>query len=141
MGSARVAGVTRARALRTRRLGADGVREVAACRTLDDALHYLTATAYRHDVTPGGSLAEAQRAVTATLLWHLRILAGWQSADGAGAVRALAAGFEISNAEGHLRTLVEPDPDQGVATAPDRERRDGNPPYPDSLSPGRRSPP
>ncbi|KUL22185.1 V-type ATPase subunit [Streptomyces regalis] len=116
MGAGWVAGVTRARALRTRCLGAEGIREVAASRTLDDALRYLAATPYRHDVTPGTTPTEAQRAVSATLLWHLRVLAGWQPATGAGAVRALAAGFEISNTEHHLRAL-EADPRQ-----PDPER-------------------
>ncbi|WP_406253812.1 V-type ATPase subunit [Streptomyces chartreusis] len=98
--------MTRARALRTRCLGDAGIREVAACTTLDDALRYLTATPYRHDVTMGATSAEAQRAVSATLLWHLRVLAGWQPATGADAVRALAAGFELSNTEHHLRALA-----------------------------------
>ncbi|MFF7795681.1 V-type ATPase subunit [Streptomyces sp. NPDC007991] len=106
MGAGWVAGVTRARALRTRCLGAEGIREVAASRTLDDALRYLAATPYRHDVTSGATPAEAQRAVSATLLWHLRVLAGWQPAAGADAIRALAAGFEISNTEHHLRALA-----------------------------------
>ncbi|MFC4463622.1 V-type ATPase subunit [Streptomyces xiangluensis] len=105
MGAGWVAGVTRARALRTRCLGADGVRNVAGSPTLDDALRYLAATAYRHDVTPGAAPAEAQRAVSATLLWHLRVLAGWQPATGTDAIRALAAGFEISNTEHQLRSL------------------------------------
>ncbi|MEU8849549.1 V-type ATPase subunit [Streptomyces sp. NPDC048564] len=100
-----VAGVTRARALRTRCMGAEGVSEVAASRTLDDALRYLAATPYRHDVSPGTTPDEAQRAVSATLLWHLRVLAGWQPATGTEVIRALAAGFEISNTEHHLRAL------------------------------------
>ncbi|MFF5570193.1 V-type ATPase subunit [Streptomyces luteogriseus] len=105
-----VAGATRARALRTRCLGAEGIGEVAASPTLDDALRYLAATPYRHS-TAGATPAEAQRAVSATLLWHLRVLAGWQPATGADAIRALAAGFEISNAEHHLRALAaEPGP-------------------------------
>lgn len=111
MGAGRVAGVTRARALRTRCLGAEGVREVAASSTLEDALRYLSATPYRHDVTPGATTAEAQRAVSATLLWHLRVLAGWQPGTGADAIRALTAGFEISNTEHHLRALTA-DPGQ-----------------------------
>ncbi|MEU2750032.1 V-type ATPase subunit [Streptomyces collinus] len=101
-----VAGVTRARALRTRCLGAEGIGEVAASPTLDDALRYLAATPYRHDVTSVVTPAEGQRAVSATLLWHLRVLAGWQPATGADAIRALAAGFEISNTEHHLRALA-----------------------------------
>lgn len=105
-----VAGVTRARALRGRQLGAEGIGTVAASRSLDDALRYLAATPYRHDVTTGASTAEAQHAVSAALLWHLRILAGWQPAAGVGVVRAIAAGFEISNTERHLRSLESAPP-------------------------------
>ncbi|MEH0416747.1 hypothetical protein [Streptomyces sp. B21-083] len=87
-------------------MGAEGTGQVAASGELDDALRYLAATPYRHDVTPGVTPAEAQRAVSATLLWHLRVLAGWQPATGADAVRTLAAGFEISNTEHHLSELA-----------------------------------
>ncbi|WP_324618048.1 V-type ATPase subunit [Streptomyces dysideae] len=100
-----MAGTTRARAMRSRCLGMTGLREVASAPTLDDALRYLGGTAYRRDLDPEASLAEAQRTVGATLLWHLRVLAGWQPRGGAAMVRALAAGFEISNAEDHLRAL------------------------------------
>ncbi|MFF7647563.1 V-type ATPase subunit [Streptomyces canus] len=106
MGAGWVAGVTRARALRTRCLGPEGIGEVAASRTLDGALRYLMATPYRHDINPGATPAEAQRAVSAALLWNLRVLAGWQPATGAQAVRALAAGFEISNTEHHLSEIA-----------------------------------
>ncbi|KOT42672.1 hypothetical protein ADK41_07690 [Streptomyces caelestis] len=106
MGAGWAAGVTRARALRTRCLGTGGIGEAAASPALDDALRSLSASPYRRDVAPGLTPAEAQRAVSATLLWHLRILAGWQPATGADAVRALAAGFEISNTEHHLRALA-----------------------------------
>ncbi|MGG7569302.1 V-type ATPase subunit [Streptomyces sirii] len=105
MGAGWVAGVTRARAMLSRCLGAEGLREVAAAPTLDDALRYLGTTAYRHGIGPEASLADAQRAVGATLLWHLRVLAGWQPRSGANAVRLLAAGFEIANVEEHLRTV------------------------------------
>ncbi|MGW3938794.1 hypothetical protein [Streptomyces phaeochromogenes] len=104
------AGVTRARALRTRCLGPEGIREVAGAPSLDAALRHLAATSYRRDLTPDASLAEGQRAVSATLLWHLRVLAGWQPSTGAHAIRLLAADFEISNTEQHLRTLSGPEP-------------------------------
>ncbi|MGW6542067.1 V-type ATPase subunit [Streptomyces massasporeus] len=128
MGAGWVAGVTRARALRTRCLGAEGIREVAASPTLEDALRYLAATPYRHDVGPGASPAEAQRAVSATLLWHLRVLAGWQPATGADAIRALASGFEISNAQHHLRPFSADKGRTPSARAPDVDTR-RLPPY------------
>lgn len=105
MSAAWVAGVTRARALLARTLGAQGVRETAAAETLEDALLRLGTSAYRRNLRAEAPLAEAQRAVSATLLWHLRVLAGWQPRAGANAIRVLAAGFEIANTEAHLRTL------------------------------------
>jgi hypothetical protein len=88
----------------------------------------LAATPYRHDVGPGATPAEAQHAVSATLLWHLRVLAGWQPATGADAVRALASGFEISNTQHHLRcfSAEDPLPASGGAPASDAGRL---PPY------------
>ncbi|WP_258527972.1 V-type ATPase subunit [Streptomyces sp. NBRC 110611] len=90
----------------SRCLGAGGVREVAAAPTLDDAVRYLGSTAYRRGLGPEMSLTDAQRAVGATLLWHLRVLAGWQPRSGANALRLLASGFEIANTEAHLGQLA-----------------------------------
>jgi hypothetical protein len=61
--------------------------------------------------------------VAETLLWHLRILAGWLPAAGAGLVRTLAARFELENIDGRLAALEgdgrEPPPFAlgGLATA------------------------
>ncbi len=58
-----------------------------------------------------------------TLLWHLRILAGWLPAEGAGLVRTLAARFELYNIDARLAALAgdgrEPAPFVlgGLATA------------------------
>ncbi|MEU6017384.1 hypothetical protein ABZ826_26040 [Streptomyces sp. NPDC047515] len=108
----------------SRRLGVRAAREVAAAATLDDALGQLAATPYRRALDADAGLAAAQRSVAATLLWHLRVLAGWLPRQGAGAVRLLAAGFEISNVEEHLRVLSGSAPDRpgsyrlgGLATA------------------------
>ncbi|WP_240677833.1 V-type ATPase subunit [Actinacidiphila soli] len=97
--------MTRARAMLSRCLGPSGAQDVAAAATLDDALRYLGATAYRHDLGSEAGLADAQRAVSATLLWHLRVLAGWQPRAGAAAIRLLASGFEIANVDDHARAL------------------------------------
>ncbi|MDF3293287.1 hypothetical protein [Streptomyces silvisoli] len=127
-----VAGVTRARAMLSRRVGASGARQVAAAEDLGEALRYLTATPYRKYLQAGGTLTDAQRAVMATLLWHLRVLAGWQPREGVAAVRLLAAGFEIANVEDHLRTLpgeLPPEPYRlgALATAWPRLARTGGP--------------
>ncbi|NUR86924.1 MAG: hypothetical protein HOY71_22820, partial [Nonomuraea sp.] len=55
------------------------------------------------DVEAG--ITEAQRAVTETLLWQLRVLAGWQPRPGSAAVRLLASHFEIANTRGLLRAM------------------------------------
>ena len=105
MSTAWVAGVVRAKALARRRLGAAGARAVATSPGLDRALTALTVTPYGHDVRLGQSLAEAQRAVGASLLWNMRVLAGWLPRAGADVVRVLAAGFEIANLDEHLARL------------------------------------
>ncbi len=100
-----VAGSVRARALTRRRLGRAGCRELAGLPSLDAAVTRLASTSYGHDVRAGQSLAVAEHAVGETLLWHLRVLAGWLPPGGAGMLRVLAAGFEIANTDEHLRQL------------------------------------
>ena len=101
-----VAGNVRARALLNRRLGAARARTLAAMNSLTDAQHALAATAYGRDITVGQPAHDTDHAVCAALLWHLRVLAGWQPAPGAQAIRALAAGFEASNIAAHARRLA-----------------------------------
>jgi ATP synthase (C/AC39) subunit len=101
-----VAGSVRAKAMARRRLGRATTRELAASSTTDQALHMLTQTAYGHDVRPGLTVARAQHAVRAVLLWHLRVLAGWQPRAGAELVRRLAAWYEIANVEEQFRRFA-----------------------------------
>lgn len=105
MGAGWVAGVTRARAMVSRCLGVSGARDVAGAATLADALRYLAATPYRRDLDAEAGLAGAQRAISATLLWHLRVLAGWQPRAGTAMLRLLASGFETANVDDHARVL------------------------------------
>lgn len=72
-----MAGVVRAKALAGRRLGAAGARAVAKSPGLGPALAALSSSPYGHDVRPGQSLGAAQHAVAASLLWNMRVLAGW----------------------------------------------------------------
>ena len=96
-----VAGTVRARAMARRRLGPAGARALAAAPSLDDALATLAATSpYGHDVRTGTRPSpQAQRAVADTLLWDLRVLAGWLPRAGAERLRVLAGWFEIANVE------------------------------------------
>ena len=100
-----VAATVRGRGLTRRRLGADGARDVARSDSLASALSALAATAYGPGLRPDMDLATAQRAVSATVLWHLRVLAGWGPPLGAGPLRILVSGFEIANVSGHLARL------------------------------------
>jgi hypothetical protein len=104
-GTAWVAGTVRARSLARRRLGA-AARGLAASASLEDATVALVATPYRHGVRAGQDLAGAQRGVTITLLWHLRVLAGWLPRDGERMLRLLAGWFEIANVDDLLQRLA-----------------------------------
>lgn len=101
-----IAGNVRATALLARRAGAARAREIATQPSLEQALHLLADSPYRRDVRPGHTLAEAQHAIASSLLWHLRVLAGWQPRSGSEAVRVLAGWFEVSNVCEHARALA-----------------------------------
>ncbi|MFE0385319.1 hypothetical protein ACFW1F_14745 [Streptomyces bungoensis] len=97
-----VAGAVRAEGLVGRHPGGGGAREIAAGPTLGDGLRRLAVTPYGRYARAAAGLAEAQRAVSATLLWHLRVLAGWLPPGGARLLVPLAAGFEIANVVSRL---------------------------------------
>jgi hypothetical protein len=121
-----VAGVTRARLLLSRAIGPDHARTIAGCRSLGEAVSALAGSAYGERVQVGATLEAAERGVAETLLWHLRIMAGWLPPAGGGLVRALAAWFELANIDARLAALAsdghEPTPFVlgGLATAWDR---------------------
>jgi hypothetical protein len=100
------AGVTRARLLLSRAIGREHARRIAGCRSLEAALGTLAGSAYGQRVPAGIDLHGAQRGVADTLLWHLRIMAGWLPPAGAALVRALAAWFELSNIDARLAALA-----------------------------------
>lgn len=98
-----VAASVRGRALCQRRIGLPRARLAARCNSLEEANSALAGTAYADELgsaAPG--LAGAQRAVDATVLWHLRILAGWCPPFGSADVSLLASGFEIQNIVDHM---------------------------------------
>ena len=112
MSASWVAAGVRARALAHRRLGAAGARELAAAPSLVRAVDLLADSPYGHDAHRGQSLAEAQHSVAATLLWHMRVLAGWLPRGDARLLRVLAGGFEVANVDERLRELAggQPEP-------------------------------
>ena len=99
------AGVTRARLLLSRALGPEQTRAIAALPSLEEALSAIAGSAYGERVQARFDIARAQRATADTLLWQLRVLAGWLPATGARLMRALAAWFELQNIDARLAAL------------------------------------
>jgi hypothetical protein len=89
-----------------RRLGDDGVHDLAARQSLDDALRFLMASSYGQSVRADFNAILARHAITETTLWNLRVLAGWLPPRGVDLVRKIAGWFEILNIEGHAVALV-----------------------------------
>ena len=106
MSTAWVAAGVRARAMSRRRLGRAATRALARRDSLELALDDLTTTPYDHDVHPGQDLGAAQNAVAATVLWHMRVLAGWVPRGDAQILRLLAGGFEAANVDERLKALM-----------------------------------
>lgn len=100
------AGAVRARLLANRRLGRDEVQRLARSASYDDALRALSQGPYGQDVEVEMRLPEAQWAVAATPLWHLRVLAGWLPPAGGELVRVLAGWWEVLNVENLLAGLT-----------------------------------
>lgn len=94
-----VAGTVRAKTMARRVLGADAARQLAASGSLAAAQRLLESTPFRGAAEPGLSLAAAQHAVADTILWDLRVLAGWLPRDGVSMLRLLAGWFEIANVD------------------------------------------
>ena len=101
-----VAGSVRAKALVRRRLGPGAARRLAACGSLADALRTLAASPYGTSIRPDQPLAAAQHEVAGTLLWDLRVLAGWLPRDGVRLLRTLAAWFEMANVDELLQAIA-----------------------------------
>lgn len=104
------AGGVRARAMLARRLGRAEARRLAAGPSLAAAVALLQQSPYRRELRGAEDLESVQRSVIATLLWHLRVLGGWQPRPGADALRLLAGWFEIANTVEHARALVGGEP-------------------------------
>jgi hypothetical protein len=88
-----------------RRLGYEAVRNLAASRSLEHAVAMLLRSPYSHDAREGQTLEQTQRAVADTLLWNVRVLAGWAPAEGVTMLRALASPLVVVNVDEHLRRL------------------------------------
>lgn len=92
-----VAASVRARLLADRRIGSARALELTRCDGLRDALEMLAASPYGEKLGGDMTLEAAEREVAATLLWNLRLIAGWLPPGGVHAVQPLAAWFELAN--------------------------------------------
>jgi hypothetical protein len=101
-----VAGCVRARALVRSRMDTGIARRLAACGSLAEALHLLAATPYGANIRRDPTLAAAQHEVAGTLLWDLRVLAGWLPRDGVRLLRTLGGWFEIANVDELLQSIA-----------------------------------
>ncbi|WP_207344272.1 hypothetical protein [Arthrobacter sp. E3] len=107
-----VASSVRARAMARRRLGAGASRSIAAELTLDAALSSLQGSSYADWLGHASGLAEAERGIQESVLWQVRVLAGWLPASGTALARVAAGTFEIENIVALARQL------EGGPTAP-----------------------
>jgi hypothetical protein len=119
-----VAASVRARSMAQRRVGAGTCRTIAAAPGLPAATSQLADTVYGMELKSAQTLSQTHRATRRTVLWQLRVLAGWIPAGGTRLIRAAAAAFEADNIlalDLHLRrqeTGVSPAFDLGgLATA------------------------
>ena len=101
-----VAGSVRARAMARRRVGSAGARALAAAPTLAEALAALSRSPYGPRIADAADLAAAQHGLAATVLWDLRVLAGWLPRRGGDRLRVLAGWFEIAVIEAALDRLT-----------------------------------
>ncbi|HZK06351.1 MAG TPA: V-type ATPase subunit [Actinomycetaceae bacterium] len=92
-----VAATVRARSMAQRRVGAGGAQRIARAPNLTEALGLLTESVYGPHLAGTDSLADTEHAVRATILWQIRVLAGWMPQSAAGLSRAFAAEYEAEN--------------------------------------------
>lgn len=104
MGAAWVAGSTRGRLLARHRVGGAGAVAIASSATARDALARLADSPYAIAIAHSRDVEEAERDIWASVLWNLRVLAGWVPPSGVESLRVLAGFFEIRNLETLLLT-------------------------------------
>ncbi len=77
----------------------DVAPSLAASRDLESAITVLNRTRWGRGVEPQSPLVLVERRVFESLLWQLRILAGWLPSEGVEMIRSCVAWFEIRNVE------------------------------------------
>ncbi len=100
-----VAAQIRSRGLVQHCLGPKQARQLAGAGSLRSALDALGTTPYAKQLRPDLDLEGAGRAVAGSVLWNIRVLAGWSPPLGASRLRVLAGAFELANLRGELARL------------------------------------
>jgi hypothetical protein len=100
-----VAAQVRSQSLASHCLGPAGARELAGAGSLDAALGILATSNYGERLHPGLDLATSEHQVFASVLWNLRVLAGWSPALGASRLHVLAGVFELMNLQGEIARI------------------------------------
>jgi hypothetical protein len=109
-----IAGDVRARGLAAAE-AIDVASSVAETPGLEPAVAVLGQTRWIRDTGSATSVETAERAVFETLIWQLRVLAGWLPSEGVEVVRSCVAWFEIRNIEDRLAYFA------GASAAPPYE--------------------
>ena len=92
-----VAATVRARALARRRAGTGTSAAIARAATLQDGLQMLEGTAYEQWIAGAADLTAAEHATRGTVLWQVRVMAGWLPVSSSRLCRSVAAAFERDN--------------------------------------------
>ncbi|WP_146362282.1 hypothetical protein [Arthrobacter yangruifuii] len=133
-----VAASVRARSMAQRRLGAGTCRDLSVLASLPAAVDALDGSVYADQLSAARTLGAAQLATRRTVLWQLRVLAGWLPTGGTPLVRAAAARFEADNIIALAAALRAGSRADGPG-APDAGADDAGPAGPDSpAGPGTR---
>ncbi|TFD80598.1 V-type ATPase subunit [Cryobacterium psychrophilum] len=93
-----------------RRVGAGESQRIAAQRSLEDGLALLKHTTYGERLAGCTDRAAAERGIRSTVLWQLRVLAGWIPGTGTRLARAAAGGYERDNIVALARSLEDTQP-------------------------------
>lgn len=80
----------------------DVAASVASATNLSGGVAVLGQASWIRDIDAATTVAASQRAVFETLLWRLRVIAGWLPSEGVEMVRSCVVWFEIRNIEDRL---------------------------------------
>ena len=99
-----IAGDVRARELASQ--PSDIAASVAAAPNLEAGIAVLGQAKWIRDIDEARTVAASQRAVLETLLWRLRVIAGWLPSEGVEMIRSCVLWFEVRNIEDRLAYFV-----------------------------------